>query len=78
MPRVRISTTVDEDLLADARARKGASSDAALFDDALTAFIARHRAAEIDESYSAYDDHPITEPDEWGDLATFRVAAAAT
>jgi hypothetical protein len=45
---------------------------------ALTAMIARHRAAELDASYAAYDEHPLDEPDEWGDLAAFRRAAAAS
>jgi hypothetical protein len=38
----------------------------------------RHRAAEVDASYAAYDDHPLDEPDEWGDLASFRRAAGAS
>ncbi|CAN5742293.1 hypothetical protein BH24ACT15_BH24ACT15_35260 [soil metagenome] len=29
-----------------------------------------------EESYAAYDAHPIDEPDEWGDLASFHEAAA--
>ena len=78
MARVRISTTVDEQLLAGARAVKGTSSDAALLDDALTAFLARHRAAELDAAYAVYDEQPLGEPDEWGDLASFRAAAGAT
>jgi Bacterial antitoxin of type II TA system, VapB len=77
MSRVRVSTTVDEQLLAEARARSG-SSDSALIDEALRAFLARNRNAEIDAAYVAYDDHPIDEPDEWGDLSSFRDAAAAT
>ena len=32
---------------------------------------------EIDASYSVYDEHPMEEPDAWGDLASFREAAAA-
>jgi hypothetical protein len=40
--------------------------------------LASHRSAEIDAAYAAYDDHPIDEPDEWGDLASFRTAAGAT
>jgi hypothetical protein len=40
--------------------------------------VARHRAAEIDLAYAAYDDHPLDEPDEWGDLAAFREAAATS
>ena len=47
-------------------------------DEALAALLARHRAAEIDAGYSAYDEQPLDEPDEWGDLASFRRAAAAS
>lgn len=54
------------------------STDAALLDEALGALLARHRAGEVDSSYSAYDEHPLDEPDEWGDLASFREAAAAS
>lgn len=50
----------------------------ALVDEALAALLARHRSAEIDASYAAYDEHPLDEPDEWGDLASFRRAAAAS
>jgi hypothetical protein len=42
---------------------------------ALRALLARHRSAEVEASYAAYDDHPLEEPDEWGDLASFREAA---
>lgn len=76
MPRTRISTTVDEQLLADARRARAGLNDAALIDEALAVFLAGRRAAEIDESYAAYDDHPLDEPDEWGDLASFHDAAA--
>jgi hypothetical protein len=78
MRRVRVSTTVDEGLLARARGLKIGSTDAALLDEALTALLARHRAAEIDAAYAAYDEHPLDERDAWGDLATFREAAART
>jgi hypothetical protein len=37
-----------------------------------------HRAAEVDATYAAYDEHPLDEPDEWGDLASFRRAAGAS
>jgi hypothetical protein len=47
-------------------------------DEALTALLARHRAAEVDASYAVYDKHPLDEPDEWGDLASFRRAVAAS
>lgn len=77
MARVRISTTVDEGLLDDARRRRSPLNDAELIDQALTALIARDRAAEIDAAYaSAYGSHPLDEADEWGDLSTFREAVS--
>lgn len=76
MRRERLSTTVDGDLLAQARHLRPTANDAALVDEALRALLARQRAAEIDSSYGAYDRHPLEEPDEWGDLASFRQAAA--
>lgn len=78
MARIRVSTTVDSELLERAREVHGTSTDAGLLDDALRALLARHRAAEIDLAYTAYDDHPLDEPDEWGDLASFREAARAS
>jgi hypothetical protein len=77
MPRVRISTTVDEGLLEDARRRHSPASDAELIDDALSALIARDRAAEINAAYAlAYGTHPLDASDEWGDLASFRDAVS--
>lgn len=77
MARARISTTVDRTLLESARRARTGASDAELIDEALTALLARDRAAEIDASYAAaYADHPLDEPDEWGDLASFREAAS--
>jgi hypothetical protein len=78
MARSRVSTTVDANLLAEARTANPQHTDAALFDAALAALLARSRAAAIDNGYRAYDAHPIDEPDEWGDLQSFRSAAAAT
>jgi hypothetical protein len=78
MSRTRLSTTVDAELLDGARSIRSGITDAALIDEALQALLARHRAAEVDASYAAYDEHPIDEPDEWGDLASFRRAAAAS
>ena len=77
MTRMRVSTTVDEGLLGEARQLRSDLNDAALLDEALTALLARHREAEIDVSYAAYDEHPLDEADEWGDLASFREAAAS-
>ncbi len=68
---------MDGDLLADARKVSG-KPDSALVDDALTALLARHRSAEFDAAYDAYDEHPLNEPDAWGDLASFRTAVAAS
>jgi hypothetical protein len=78
MTRRRVSTTVDETLLAAARQARAGLNDAALLDEALSALLARHRAAEIDAAYSAYDEHPLAEADDWGDLGSFRDAAAAS
>lgn len=73
-----MSTTVDEALLKKARRLRRGASNAALLDAALAALVASHRAAEINASYVAYEKHPLDERDEWGDLASFREAAAAS
>jgi hypothetical protein len=78
MARVRISTTVDEQLLATARRTRSGLADAALIDEALGALLAHHRAGEIDAAYSAYDRVPLDADDEWGNLASFRSAAGAS
>lgn len=77
MARTRISTTVDAHLLDDAR-RVSETNDAALIDAALAALLDRHRGAELDASYAAYDRQPLDQPDDWGDLASFREAADAS
>jgi hypothetical protein len=53
-------------------------NDAALLDAALEALLDRERAAELDASYAVYDETPLSTADEWGDLASFRDAAAAS
>lgn len=78
MARVRVSTTVDEDLLANARRMRSELTDSALLDEALAALLARYRAAEIDAAYAAYETVPLDARDEWGDLASFRTAAGAS
>ena len=79
MARVRISTTVDHQLLSDARSVGAGRTDAELMDEALAALLHRHRSAEVDLAYAAaYAAHPIDEADEWGDLASVRDAASAT
>jgi hypothetical protein len=76
--RVRISTTVDEQLLASARRTRSELADSALIDEALSALLTRHRAGEIDGAYAAYDRVPLDADDEWGNLASFRTAAGAS
>ncbi len=78
MARVRVSTTVDEELLASARQARSGLADSALIDEALAALLSRNRAAEIDAAYAAYDKDPLDSRDEWGDLASFRAAAGAS
>lgn len=78
MARTGVSTTVDEALLEHARRARSGLNDAALLDEALSALLAGLRAAEIDASYAAYDDQPIDASDEWGDLRSFREAAASS
>jgi hypothetical protein len=65
-------------LLGEARRLRSNSNDATLLDEALAALLARYRTAEINAAYAAYDDHPLDEPDEWGDLASFRKAAGSS
>jgi len=77
MARVRVSTTVDEQLLASARQARSELADSALLDEALSALLARTRAVEIDAAYTAYDRLPVDAGDEWGDLASFRAATGA-
>jgi post-segregation antitoxin (ccd killing protein) len=78
MARVRISTTVDEQLLRAARETRSGLNDSALIDEALGALLARNRALEIDAAYAAYDRLPLDADDEWGDLASFRAAAGSS
>ena len=78
MNRVRVSTTVDGQLLMEARRRRSELADSALIDEALAALLAHNRAVEIDAAYMAYDRSPLDTSDEWGDLASFRTAAGAS
>lgn len=75
MTKLRLSTTVDRELLTRARGIDPAGSDASMLEQALLALIDLHRRVEIDALYDkAWSDHPIDEPDEWGDLASFSEA----
>jgi hypothetical protein len=78
MKRARVSTTVDQGLLQDARRLRAELNDAALLDEALAALLAQHRGSAIDAAYAAYDEHPLDERDEWGNLASFRESAASS
>ena len=78
MARLRISTTVDEQLLTTARRLRSEVPDSALIDEALAALLGRHRTAEIDAAYAAYDSSPLGSSDEWGNLDAFRRAAGAS
>ena len=53
MARVRVSTTVDADLLAHARRAREELPDSALIDEALQALLKRIRAAEIEAQICA-------------------------
>jgi len=75
MNRVRISTTVDAELLAEARRLVHPRNDASMLDEALQFLVEQHRRAEIDASYAAYDEIPLDTPDEWGNLAAWLDAA---
>jgi hypothetical protein len=78
MARVRVSTTVDRELLERAREARAGAPDSVLLDQALTALVASHRRAQLDASYAAYEQHPLEESDEWGDLKSFRAAAGSS
>ena len=75
MARIRVSTTVDQALLEEARAARVGLNDAGLLDEALEALLQKHRRAQIDAVYAVYDEHPLSEPDAWGDLESWRDAA---
>lgn len=54
-------------------------TDAEMLDAALQALIDRRRGAQIDAAYAdAYAVAPLDTPDAWGDIASFRSAAAGT
>ena len=77
MPKVRVSTTVDSDLLARARRAHGKATDASLLEAALESLLNAHRGAEVDAAYErAYSSAPVTEPDAWGDLDAWRRPAS--
>ncbi|NLG21469.1 MAG: DUF2191 domain-containing protein [Actinomycetales bacterium] len=77
MSMVRISTTVDGDLLEQARRVHGGATDTVVLEAALRALLRELPATEADRVYAdAYGRHPVDEPDDWGDLVAFLDAAA--
>lgn len=79
MARIRVSTTVDEDLWAEARAAHGPGTDASVLEAALRDYLRAHHRAEIDTAYAAaYAERPWDISDAWGDVADWqgRIAAA--
>lgn len=76
--RVRVSTTVDGTLLEEARRRLKGATDSRVIEESLKMLLAHYRAAEIDAAYAAYEDVPLSAPDEWGDLESWREAAGRT
>ncbi len=78
MPKQRLSTTVDHELLTQARNLHAGGTDASLVERALKALLAEHRRAQVAAAYAeAYRAHPLQEPDDWGDLASFGEAVSA-
>jgi hypothetical protein len=75
MSRERVSSTVDGELLSAARQLEAWPNDSSLLDAALRSLLSAHRRTEIDARYAAYNEHPLDEADEWGDLASFSDAA---
>lgn len=71
MTRVRVSTTVDGDLLDRVRRLDTDKNDATLLDEALAALLRRHRRDEIDAKYEAYERLPLDTPDDWGNLESW-------
>lgn len=74
--KVRISTTVESNLLAEARGLFPGATDAVVMEAALRALMRGHREAEIDRDYAeGYVRIPLGTPDEWGNLEDFVDAA---
>jgi len=77
MTRIRVSTTVDEELLESARASMPEARDSSVLEAALEALLRSQRSAEVDAAYAkAYAQSPIDKPDEWGDLSGWRASVS--
>lgn len=66
-----MSTTVDADLLSEARRLTSPVNDSSLLETALHELIAVHQRRQIAESYQTYEQLPLSTPDAWGDLESF-------
>lgn len=75
--KVRLSTTVDAELLASVRASGTWATDAALVEAAFHALLRELRRAEIDAAYGeSFERVPVDTADDWGSLTDFLDAAA--
>lgn len=73
MSRVRVSTTVDGELLRAARAAVGGATDSYVLETALKALLWSYRSAAVDSAYeTAYAVAPLTTSDDCGDLESWR------
>lgn len=75
MARIRISTTVDDDLITRARRAHGAGTDSSLLEAALEALLREYRATEINQRYEQGYAQDQPSEDDWGDVTTFLDAA---
>lgn len=71
MSRVRISTTVDEGLLAEVRRVSPGSTDSTLVESAFEALLRSRLEHEIDRQYAAGYSRAMPGRDAWGHLEEF-------
>ena len=76
MARVRVSTTVDADLLERVRALFPGSTDSSLLESAFAALVREQVAREIDRQYERAYAVPSPSVDAWGDVDGFLDEAA--
>ena len=71
MSRVKLSTTVDEELLSEARRLHEGMADSALVEAGRAALVRELRDEPLARLYAeAYKRYPADEPDDWGDVRT--------
>lgn len=79
MRRTVINASVDTSLLDAVRQGHRDRTDAELLEAGLSALLPTLPVELLEQRYAAaYSAHPIDEPDAWGDLESFRRAAAST